>query len=890
MSHGRSPSAARALRWLTLAASIAAAAAPVHEVAAQPKPAKAAPKLTKPPKLVKFVEAPYPEAERAAGKAATVVLQVAISATGTVDDAVVTESAGAAFDAAALAAVKQFVFEPAEIDNKPGPVKILYRYTFTLKPEAPTTAVFDGLVRTRKSKKPLAGVTVELDSGQKATTDAEGRFHVESVSPGAHVVSLAGEKLTALRTEETFEAGKKLDATYEIEEQEEAPAPGKEADDLEIVVTAPPLRKQVVSTEVTADQARRVPGTQGDVLKVVENLPGVARSTVGSGALVVWGAAPENTRVYIDGVRVPRLYHDGGLRSVVHSDIVRSVDLAPGGWGAGYGRALGGLVTVEMRPLDEPGFHGSVAADAFDGSGSVRATIGDRFAVAVAVRKSWLDALLPLFTKRDISSLFPVPRYGDGAARVSYKITPRATIEVGGLFSTDATDRATASADPAQRKSESKRLTWGRVYARYRHETESGAVTITPSFGTDASSLTSRFGGTPAELENNSWIFGLRASWRGRVCPGLVLTAGLDAEAVGASIRRAGSVTEPPREGDIRVFGQAPVDQINTDSYRVVTLSAAPFVEGDIALADDRLHIIPGLRVDPYAISGSRRTPVFGDTPSVGFLAGEPLIEPRLAVTFDASPRVRLKVAYGRYHEAPRAEDLSAVFGNPLLGPARADHFLAGARFRITETISVEATGFYTMSADLAARSALPAPLLAQALESTGAGRSYGMQILVRKELTDRLFGWLSYSAIRSERRDYDGARWRLFDYDQTHVLTALASYQIGLGFEVGARVRVATGFPRTPVTGAYYDARTDTYQPIFGAQGSSRIPPFVQLDLRASKRFTLGRTELEAYLDVQNVTNRSNPEEIVYTRDYTKQGTISGLPILPSLGLRFAW
>ncbi|APR83766.1 TonB family protein / TonB-dependent receptor [Minicystis rosea] len=873
-----------------LAASVAAATAPAREAHAQPRPAKAAPKLTKAPKLVKFLEAPYPEAERAAGKAATVVLQVAISATGTVDDAVVMESAGPAFDAAALAAVKQFVFEPAEIDDKPGPVKILYKYTFTLKPEAPTTAVFDGVVRTRKSKKPIAGATVELDSGQKATTDAAGRFHVDGVPPGTHAVSLAGEKLTALRTEETFEAGKKLDATYEIEEQEETPAGTKDADDLEIVVTAPPLRKQVVSTEVTADQARRVPGTQGDVLKVVENLPGVARSTVGSGALVVWGAAPENTRVYIEGVRVPRLYHDGGLRSVVHSDLVRAVDLAPGGWGAGYGRALGGLVTVDLRPLDEPGFHGSIAADAFDGSGSVRAALGDKVNVAVAVRKSWLDALLPLFTKRDISSLFPVPRYGDGAARLSYKISPRATVEVGGLVSADATDRATASADPAQRKSESRRLTWGRVYARYRHETESGVVTITPSFGADAQSLTSRFGGTPAELSSDSWIFGLRTTWRGRVAPWLVVTAGLDAEAVSAKLARTGSVTEPPREGDVRVFGQAPVDQINADAWHVVTLSAAPFVEGDIALAGDRLHIIPGLRIDPYAVSGSRRTPVEGATPSVGFLTGEPLIEPRLAVTFDASTRVRLKAAYGRYHEAPRAEDLSAVFGNPLLGPSRADHFLAGARFRVTETISVEATGFYTVSADLAARSTLPAPLLAEALEPTGAGRSYGVQLLVRKELTEKLFGWLSYTASRSERRDYDGGRWRLFDYDQTHVLTALASYQIGLGFEVGARFRVATGFPRTPVTSAYYDARTDTYQPIFGTQGSARIPPFIQLDLRASKRFTIGRTELEAYLDVQNVTNRQNAEEIVYTRDYTKQGNINGLPILPSLGVRFAW
>jgi len=53
----------------------------------------------------------------------------------------------------------------------------------------------------------------------------------------------------------------------------------------------------------------------------------VARAAAGSGQLIVWGAAPEDTRVYIDGVPVPRLYHDGGLRSVLPSELV--LEFAP---------------------------------------------------------------------------------------------------------------------------------------------------------------------------------------------------------------------------------------------------------------------------------------------------------------------------------------------------------------------------------------------------------------------------------------------------------------------------------------------------------------------------------------------------------------------------------
>src|SRR6266542_2670813 len=69
-------------------------------------------KLTKPPKLREFVEAPYPESEKAAGRTASVILQIAINDKGTVDDAAVVQSAGPAFDAAALLAVKKFRFEP----------------------------------------------------------------------------------------------------------------------------------------------------------------------------------------------------------------------------------------------------------------------------------------------------------------------------------------------------------------------------------------------------------------------------------------------------------------------------------------------------------------------------------------------------------------------------------------------------------------------------------------------------------------------------------------------------------------------------------------------------------------------------------------------------------
>ena len=121
-------------------------------------------------------------------------------------------------------------------------------------------------------------------------------------------------------------------------------------------------------------------------------------------------------------------------------------------------------------------------------------------------------------------------------------------------------------------------------------------------------------------------------------------------------------------------------------------------------------------------------------------------------------------------------------------------------------------------------------------------------------------------------------------------MLTALVTWEIGRGFEVGARARYATGMPRTAVAGAWFDAARDGWQPVFGPQNGERIPDFFQLDVRVAKTFRIASTTLDLSLEVQNVTNHANPEEVVWNSDYSRRGYVTGLPILPVLGLRWAF
>jgi TonB family protein len=849
------------------------------------------PRLTKPPKLVTFVAAEYPESEKAKGRTASVVLQIGISPTGTVTEASILESAGPAFDDAALAAVRRFIFEPAEIDGRPAAIRINYRYQFVLEAALPTTAILQGTVRALGSGDALSGVKIALDDGREVVTGADGGFTIEDVSPGRHRLLLSREDLKPLQTEEEFTAGQKLEAVYEIELPSSEPLPGEERDDLEIVITAPKLTKQTVSTRIEADQARRVAGTQGDVLKIVESMPGVARASAGSSQIVVWGASPEDTRVYVDGVRVPLLYHFGGLRSVVHTDLVRSVELVPGGYGAAYGRGLGGLVAVESADPASDRLHASAQLDPLDASLAVQGPLSENWQVAAAARRSHLDWLLARVTDEDVGEFFPIPKYSDGQARVRRKLGEESFVELSGLLSSDRVSRTVDSVDPADRKQETRSQRFQRLSLRYRGTQADGArIDILPWFGRDQRELQTSFGGVPTALELDSTLFGLRASWNGQATKAIGVTLGIDIEGSLSTGRRSGSISSPSREGDARAFGQPPSDQLNSDDWESVTGSAAPFVELDVALDGGRLHLVPGLRLDPLFVSVSRRVPKEGNSPGVGASSAEIELEPRLSARYALSPRVTFKAAYGEYRQPPLAEDLSPVFGNPLLGSSSARHLLAGGAFQLTQALGLETTVFYTKSEGLAARNPIPSPLIAEALVGIGEGRSYGAQFLVRQNSSNGFFGWVAYTLLRSERLDGPGERYRLFDYDQTHVLTALASYDLGRGFDLGARVRYATGYPRTPVVDAYYDARRDLYEPVLGAKNSERIPDFVELDLRLAKRWSLGTSELETYLDVQNVTNRDNPEEIAYSPDYSERRYVSGLPILPLLGARWSY
>jgi len=156
--------------------------------------------------------------------------------------------------------------------------------------------------------------------------------------------------------------------------------------------------------------------------------------------------------------------------------------------------------------------------------------------------------------------------------------------------------------------------------------------------------------------------------------------------------------------------------------------------------------------------------------------------------------------------------------------------------------------------------------------------------------VTRNLYGWLSYTLSRSvnnRRSDEPDSKETPTAFDQTHNMNAVASYRLGNGWELGARFRLTSGRPETPITGGTFDANDGGFNPLRGDFRSGRRSLFHQLDVRGEKTWLFNTWSISAYLDVQNLYNAENPEATQFDYRFRDTAPVRGVPILPTLGIK---
>jgi hypothetical protein len=136
-------------------------------------------------------------------------------------------------------------------------------------------------------------------------------------------------------------------------------------------------------------------------------------------------------------------------------------------------------------------------------------------------------------------------------------------------------------------------------------------------------------------------------------------------------------------------------------------------------------------------------------------------------------------------------------------------------------------------------------------------GRAVGLELFVKRDLTKRLTGWISYTLSRSTREAHPLFNAQQLqdvpsEFDRTHVLGVVGAYDLGARWRAGARFFYYTGRPYS-----------QTFQGIpIPPYNQLRLPDFWRIDARIEKSWPIGKTgHIALVLEGLNVT--ANKEAI---------------------------
>lgn len=736
-----------------------------------------------------------------------------------------------------------------------------------------------GEVLEAGTRKPLAGVEVRVldpESGEELRqnfTDSQARFAFRGLQPGSYRLVFEADAYESYSSVEQVKEGEITEGTFYLRKEY--------YDEYSVKTTVRREQREVSRKRIELQELRRVPGTGGDVVRVVQNMPGVARPSYVSGQLVVRGAAPEDTKVFLQGDTIPLVFHFLGGPAVVSSEMLDAVDFYPGNFSAYYGRATGGVVALRTRSPREDRFHGFAEVDLIDATAQFEGPISEDVSFALSARRSYIDAVLPVLAPDELTDQVTVsPRYYDYQGWLTWRASDEHKVELF-LYGSDDEIATVFDDEDDPRGNTNVQIdgaSFGQLFHRgqirweWRPAGEPIETDFSASFGLNS------VGFDVADnlfLNIDYYQTQIRQDIRIKAAEQLQLRMGADLQLGTAAYELQLPRTDDDRGGDFDGDGNG---SINLSPSGVVADEAVPIMQPAFyAEAEykpiEELKIIPGMRLD-----------YDGQIAQASF-------SPRLTSRYKVLDNLVAKGGVGLFTQPPLPNESGTVFGTPDLDFEKAMHYAAGAEWRILDYLELDGTLFYRDMFDLIeVSSAITVDDSGQGEDvrytNLGEGRAYGMELLLRHYPQNRFFGWVSYTLSRAERQDPVTKEYSPFRFDQTHILTAVAGYNLPYDIDVSTRFRLVTGNPYTPVVDSVWDADEDDFDPVYGDRLSARTDTFHQLDVRIDKKFIYDTFIIGAYLEVINAYNATNAEGRDYNYDHSESAPVPGLPIIPTLGV----
>lgn len=714
-----------------------------------------------------------------------------------------------------------------------------------------------GVVIDKSTRQPLEFVNVlVVGLGIGASTDANGNFLITQVPPGIYRLQAS---FLGYKTELTPEYRVNHVTPYvQIELEEE------NASLNEVVVTASPFQKvpeSPVSLRVIGlQEIEKAPGANRDISKVVQNYPGVAFSPIGyRNDLIVRGGGPSENRFYLDGVEIPNINHfstqgaSGGPVGLIDADLIRSVKFYSGAFPADKGNALSSVLDFSLRDGDMERNSLKATLGASEVSLSSNGHIGNKTSYLVSVRQSYLQALFKIL------GLPFLLAYTDASFKIKTRFDSHNELTLLGLGGIDRMklNLGIEGEDAEYMLSylpeiNQETYTVGGVYRHYsqRHVQ---SIVLSQSYlnnrnvkyrDNDESSeenLTLRLGSieqeTKLRMENtSSW-----SVWK--------VKAGFD---LNYSRYKSNEYR--------KVFANALREY---DYHTDLSLWRwGMFASVDYAAPDKSFTASMGVRTDGNNYSDKMKE-----------LWRQ--LSPRLSVSYRLIEGLTLSGHVGLYYQLPSYTALGfkgeeGEYVNRHLDYISVSQESLGLSWTPNENMELSVEGFYKLYGHMPFSLSDQIPLSCkgndygtignEALSSEAKGRSYGVELMFKWLLTQKLNLSSSLTIFKSEFKDGEQGSYVPSAWDNRFILNMSGTYNFPKHWSLGAKVSCIGGSPYTP-----YDVEKSSLVEAWNVQGRAyydysrynqeRLPVFGQLDVRVDKTFYLKKCMLGFYLDIQNIT-----------------------------------
>ena len=720
------------------------------------------------------------------------------------------------------------------------------------------TFTIHGKVIDQKTRQgiPYANVYIEGNIQTGTATDSIGRFQIDNAKPGIHrlVVSCIGYK-DKLTSEYMVSARTPF---IEVELEEDAQMLG------EVTVSPSPLRRTTESPVslfvIGLQDIEKIPGANRDISRIVRSFPGVSFSPIGyRNDLIVRGGGPSENRYFMDGIEIPNINHfstqgaSGGPVGIINSDLVREINFYTGAFPANRSGALSSVLDFSLfngNP-ERQDFKATLGASEVSLSGSGH--FSEKTTYLFSARQSYLQFMFKLL------GLPFLPNYIDGQFKIKTRLNDKHELMFLGL---GGIDRMKLNTDEKNEGNEfllsylpvvhQDTYTLGASYKHYGGRN-------TQSLFLSHSYLNNRM----TKYVNNDESSEENLMLRLRSSEQKTSLRFENRSSIGKWTWKQGAEMSYSRYTNHTIQRFYANQQASWIDYQtdLGIWSWGGFVSGDYTSPNQRLTSSFGIRVDASNLA-KMKNPFHQ-------------LSPRISANYTFNEHWSVAGNVGLYYELPPYtalgfKDNEGNWVNRELKYQRVASGSMGVNWRPVRQVIVSVEGFYKRYSQMPLCILDNIPLACkgndygifgnEALVSSAQGRAYGVELLAKWHVPDKINASASLTLYQSEYRNNKNSPYLPSAWDNRYILNMSCVWDLPRQWSLGAKLSMIGGSPYTP-----YDIEKSALVEAWNAQGrpyydyglynTERLSSFSQLDLRIDKNYYFKQWRLGWYVSIQNVT-----------------------------------